>query len=254
MTPRFVRLFVVMVALVAAFCWLGQWQWRVAHDNATRTVLNAANEQKRVPIDDVLKPGADFVNSTSLRPVRAVGRFDSAHTVLVAGRVLNGKNGWWLVTPLVVDSSGARLPVLRGFVTSTTGLPAPASGRVTVDGALAPGESAATDTNLPSGQIGTIDMGLLLNTWGGTVYNAFVFETAQHPAGPLARTAVTPVPPPLIHKSSLQLQNAAYAVQWYVFAGFAIYMWFKMVWDESRLRELANAPDPSTTDPENEDA
>lgn len=235
MKPRFVRLFVVMLVLVAAFLWLGKWQWDSAHDSQSNKDIAKWASQKRVPLTTLMKPMEAFDNSHSLRPVTVTGTYDTAKTELVAGRVLRGERGYWLVTPLVVDGNGARIPVLRGFVTTTSHMPKPPSGKVTIEGAVAPGESVSQMGALPPGQIGTIDMGLLLNEWGGKVYNAFIFSTKQTPATAhqAGAASVAYVAPPVDRKTTINLRNAMYAVQWVVFSGFAIFMWVKMVRDDS---------------------
>ena len=144
MKPRFVRLFSLMLVLVAAFIWLGKWQWGTANNEANQKVLEEASQRTREPLDAVIKPQTPFDNSTSLQPITVTGRYDTSKTELVAGRVLEGKHGWWVMTPLVVDSTGARLPIVRGFIDKTTNIPKPPSGTVTVEGALAPGESVST--------------------------------------------------------------------------------------------------------------
>lgn len=254
MKPRLLRLFVVMLVLTAAFVWLGNWQWQTAHNKANQQVLEESNGRAVEPLDDVLKPQTTFDNGRSLQPIRATGHYDAAKTELVAGRVLDGKNGYWLMTPLVVDTTGARIPVVRGFVTQTTKLPAPTSGTVTIEGALAPGESVSTLGELPEGQIGTIDMGWLLNEWGGKVYNGFVFSTKQAPAAaPQPGTAVVQhIPPPVPKSTKVDLRNAAYAWQWWIFAIFAVFMWLRILHgeylDDRAAAEAAISDGPQATD------
>lgn len=234
MKPKHLRVFAVMVVLVAIFCWLGNWQWAAAHNIASKKAMQKASAQKTVPLETLLKPQTAFPNDKSLRPVTVSGHFDAAKTELIAGRVLNGKRGFWLMSPLVVDSTGARLPIVRGFVTQTSHLPKPPSGRITLNGALAPGESVSQLGDLPEGQLGTIDMGLLLNEWGGQVYNAFLFTTKEQPATPNqpGTAAVAHIPPPVPHATTVELRNAAYALQWWLFAAFTVFMWFKTVRDD----------------------
>src|SRR6185436_17541281 len=104
--------------------------------------------------------------------------------------------------PLLVRSSGARIAVVRGFVTdpAQAGAPDPAT-EVTVSGALAAGESPAESTSsdeaLPDGQMGALDLSTLVNRWPGALYNAFVFAAAEQPAvTPVAAPAVERLPPP----------------------------------------------------------
>jgi surfeit locus 1 family protein len=42
------------------------------------------------------------------------------------------------------------------------------------------------------------------------------------------------VPPPSPQPHGIAWRNAAYAVQWWVFAGFALVMWWKMVQQAAR--------------------
>jgi cytochrome oxidase assembly protein ShyY1 len=142
------------------------------------------------------------------------------------------------VTPFVVRSSGARIAVVRGFVTDPGQALAPAATETTVSGTLAQGESPTGETalaapTLPEGQMGFLDLSRLVNRWPGTLYNAFVFATAEHPDVTLvASPAVQQVPPPPLVGSGLSWRNAAYAMQWWVFALFAGYMWWRMVRDD----------------------
>lgn len=244
--PRHLKTAVLAVLLIAAFLWLGNWQWASAHNKASQKALAQAQQQKVVPLDELLKPQTEFPNDKSLRPVSVSGVYDQAKTQLVAGRVFNGQPGFWVMTPLVVDGTGARLPIVRGFVRQPGNLPKPPSGNVTLEGALAPGESVSQQTGLPEGQIGSIDMGLLLNEWGGTVYNAFIFSTKQTPATPSQPGTLTVqhVPPPT-PQAHLELRNAAYAAQWWVFAVFTVFMWFKTVRDDWKDEHNDVHPDPA---------
>ena len=243
--PRWLGLLVVVALVIVAFIQLGRWQLGVARDKAAVAQLRKVASEAPVDVTTVLAPLVPFPNDASSRPVYATGRY-AAGQVLVPDRRLDGRTGYWLITPFVVDGSGVRLPVLRGFLTSPSPVPPPPAGRLTVHGGLAPGESPSTMTGLPPGQIGSVDVSVLVNTWPGQTYNAFLFlqrETAASgpvPSGSGAATGdavpstlntLTHVPTPL-PDTGLQWRNAAYALQWWVFAGFAAYMWWRMVRDD----------------------
>lgn len=232
-TRRLMGLFALMVALVVAFILLGIWQLDVARSAGHSSANAAMQDQAVVPISSVMQPANAFPSTGSLRPVRARGHYDGARQELVAGRTLNGRNGFWVLTPLVVDANGARLGVVRGFVIDPKAAPAPltGSGQVTVTGALAPGESPSSSP-YPRGQIGAINLAFLANTWGGTVYNSFVFATAESPAATAAPIQRFAPPQP---GGGFHLLNAGYALQWWAFACFAIYVWVRMVRDEYAL-------------------
>ena len=72
----------------------------------------------------------------------------------------------------------------------------------------------------------SVDISTLVNEWPGSIYTGFAFaisEDGQESAPGLER-----VPPPL-PDTSLKFRNAMYAVQWWMFSAFALWMWLKMV-------------------------
>ena len=56
---------------------------------------------------------------------------------------------------------------------------------------------------------------------------------------PAPAVASTPVQPPVSADStaSIRLQNASYAVQWLLFAGFVVFFWVRMLRDDLRGAE-----------------
>lgn len=97
---------------------------------------------------------------------------------------------------------------------------------------MAPGESPDA-TPYPPGQIGAINLAVLANTWGGTVYNSFIFATSETPTATAA--PIQKFPPPQPGGGGFHLLNAGYALQWWAFACFAVYVWVRMVRDEYAL-------------------
>jgi len=237
--PRWLGLFGVLVVILVAFTFLGLWQVSVARDDARREAVAAAPLLAPVRLGDVLTPHAPFPGEASGRPVTATGSYDPSGQVLVADRRLDGVAGWWVITPLVVDGSAARIAVLRGFVTTASGSGPPPTfdGETVVTGTLAPGESPSTAA-LPPGQLGSVDLARLVNVWPGEIYNAFVFATGESPD---ASAGVQRVPPPPV-PTGFTLRNAAYALQWWVFGIFAAWMWWRMVRDDYRRDQAAVDP------------
>ena len=217
---------------------LGLWQLNVARQKGQVEQVQAAPTLPASDVAVLLSPAGPFPpDGTGLR-ITAKGMYDGSGQVLVTRRRLQGRAGYWVVTPLVVRSSGARIAVVRGFVTDPRQALAPAPTEVTVSGTLAPGESSTTDgpradPTLPEGQLAFLDLSLLVNRWPGTLYNAFVFATSEQPdLTSAASPAVQRVPPPPQLSSGISWRNAAYALQWWVFALFAGYMWWRMVRDD----------------------
>ena len=249
--PRWLGLSGLLVVLLAAFTLLGLWQLSVARDEARKSAIEEAPRQPVASLASVLQPHGAFPATASGRRVAAVGSYDPAGQVLVSGRRLDGAAGYWVLTPLVVTETGARLAILRGFV-RTPLAPAARTGEVTVLGSIAPGESPASPaTPLPPGQLPSVDLGHLVNEWDGSIYNAFLFAISETPdatdAGPAGSSAtggIERVPPPPV-PSGLTARNAAYALQWWVFGLFAIWMWWRMVReDHQRDEALRRGPEP----------
>ena len=242
LTPRFLGLLGLVLVLCAAFVWLGRWQLGVAESTALREAVASARSQQPAELTTLMQPHEPFRGDLSSRPFLATGHYDPAGQLLVPGRRLQGQPGLWVLTPFVLDRGGATLPVVRGFVTDAASATTPPPGTVTITGGLAPGESPAPDP-VPSGQIGSVDLSQLVNTWPGELYNGFGFLESQSPA---TASALTPVPTP-VGDVGVQWRNAAYAVQWWVFAAFALWMWGRMVRDETRRARAAAAPDPTAS-------
>ena len=245
--PRWLGLFAIVVMVVVSFGMLGLWQLNVARDKGRAEQARAAPTRAVADVAAVLRPHGAFPQDGTGRRITATGRYDGSGQVLVTPRLLRGERGFWVVTPLVVRSTGARIAVVRGFVTKPADAVAPGGAtEVTVSGTLASGESPNGDppnsaSALPEGQLATLDLSLLVNRWPGTIYNAFLFATAEQPDLTSASApGVQRVPPPPLPGGGLSWRNGAYALQWWIFALFALYMWWRMVRDDYEFdsREL----------------
>ncbi len=107
---------------------------------------------------------------------------------------------------------------------------------MTVTGRLRPAEQTddvMRSGNLPRGQVATVSTAELINLWpDARVRDGFVVATAQEPpsrATPVAVSAPT-------EGGGFTWRNLAYALQWWIFALFAVYMWFHFVRDALRGR------------------
>ncbi|MGW7432800.1 SURF1 family protein [Streptomyces sp. NPDC054861] len=225
----------VFVLLAIPFClFMGVWQLgkfedRVdTHQEAEQApdpgTLRTEPLERLLPVD----------KETSGRHAEASGRY--AEQFLVPDRELDGRSGSYVLTMLKTDG-GKSLPVVRGWLPAGAKAPAPPSGEVTVVGALQASESAGTKGvhaagGLPEGQLGMISAGALVNVVTDDVYDAWV-TLADSPAG------LTPVPAAVAAGTSLDLkafQNLGYTAEWFVFAGFVIFMWFRLLRREAEAQ------------------
>jgi cytochrome oxidase assembly protein ShyY1 len=225
LAPRWVGLTALMLASVAACVLLGLWQLGVARDEGQKEAVASAQALPRQSLDAVTAPHSAFKAEFSNRPVSVTGVYAAELGFVVPGRRLGGRDGSWVVTPLVTQQG--TVAVLRGFVDGVPGsLPAPPSGSVTVEGTLGPGESPRAGAAMPQGQRASVDLAALVNEWPGNLYNVVVLASSEQPA-PVPAATVIRVPPPQLD-APLNLRNLAYAIQWWVFGLFAVWMWWKM--------------------------
>ena len=146
-----------------AFVQLGRWQLGVAHDKARAEAVASAGSVAPVALSTLLAPHTSFPGDASGRLVTATGRY-AAGQVLVAGRLLNGASGYWLVTPLTVQGGGT-FPVVRGW-TPTPVAPPPPAQAITVTASLALARPLRRSS--PGRSAGRVDLARLVNTWPGT--------------------------------------------------------------------------------------
>ncbi|WNI23931.1 SURF1 family protein [Streptomyces sp. ITFR-16] len=269
LTPRWwgINLFVV---LAIPFCvFMGTWQLGRFED---RVQSHEAAEKQPAPGTLAAEPLDELLpvdTVTSGRPATASGRY--ADQFLVPGRELDDKTGFYVLGMLRTDS-GKALPVVRGWLPGKAGhtpVPAAPTGRVTVTGDLQASENAGTagaDTagGLPAGQVGMISAASLVNLVPYDVYDAWVTlrksdTAAASGAGAEASggAALRPVPAAAPQGSGLDLkafQNLGYTGEWFVFAAFVVFMWFRLIRREAEAaRDVAlglvpDAPDKHAPD------
>lgn len=254
--PKWLGALLLAVVFAVICGLLGNWQLREARAEARAQEIERAAAMPVQPLTEVVAPQSPFPPDGSTRRITATGSYDADGQVLITERRLDGVLGYWVITPLVVDETGASLPVLRGFVTDIDDAPAPPTGTVDIGGGLAPGESPMSEAGLPDDVFRSIDLSLLINRWDTTVYNAFVFLTEETQAGqPVALDGLERVPPPTGDSAQLNLKNAMYALQWWVFAAFGFFLWWRMV-RQAHLEETesADAADGGDSPPDDDPA
>lgn len=234
--PRMLGLLVLLLAAAAVCGRLGAWQLERAE---VRGAAAAQREAARVvtadpePLADLLAPGQTFVGDLVARKALVSGTYDDDGTLLVTGREHAGRtDGYLVLTPLHVATPDgtAVLPVVRGWSPTPDVAPAPA-GEVEVVGWLQAGEEAGTTP--VDGRTDAISAPQLLTVWGGPVYTGYLVVQTGDPADP---AGLEPLDPPTRAGSGLNVQNLAYAAQWWIFGLFAVGLWWRLVRDEAAGR------------------
>lgn len=229
--PRWLALLALIVVLCAVFGWLGSWQLDVARDKGAQKAAEQARAQPVAPVQDLLPPQQPFPAEADGRMVSAAGTYEPQSQALVPDRLQDGVRGWWVVTALRTEQ-GSVLPVVRGWVPSPQDPRAAATsvptGPVSLTGVLQPDDGAPTEVSqLPAGQVAEVDAAVLVNLWGGPIHNGYVLLSSQRASAGAAQPV--PVPPASGTAGRVDWRNVAYAVQWWVFGGFALVLWWKMV-------------------------
>jgi len=252
--PRMLLLLLVILAIAALFIRLGAWQL----DRAALRGAAAARETEAarltadpIPLDQALRVGQDFSTDQQVRKVTVSGEF--REQVLVPDRLVDGAPATLVVTSLWISDgpdAGAMIPVLRGWVApgdvvESGGVLRPVSaavgetlamppGHVTVVGFLTDSEQAVGGA-FPGGAVGAISTGQLTNLWGGPTFTGFIVRSDSQPPSSLPA-----VPPPSYsQQTGMNLQNLAYAGEWFLFGGFALFLWWRIVREDAVRRREA---------------
>ena len=249
--PKWMVGHVLAVVLVVAFVNFGFWQLRRLDDRRT---LNAAIESRSTlpvqPVDAVVDPAAGFgeVDGLEYRRVSAVGTYDAGASVLVRSRSLDGRPGFHVLTPLVIDGEAA-LVVNRGFVPFTAdpgqalAAVGPPAGSVEVRGLLLGTQErqgiGPTDPPGLLSEIARVDLGRLQQQYGGDLYPLYLQLEAQVPAN--AGELPVVLPPP----EQTEGNHLAYAVQWFVFAAIGAVGWPLLLRNAARERRAPPGAAPT---------
>lgn len=216
LTPRWLGYAVLAALSAAAFVGLGVWQYHRAR-TVTPPVAAASADAVVRPLSTVLDGSTAVGGAAAGQVVTVTGTWDRAGQAQVRGRLVGGRDGSWVVTPLR-RSDGPAVLVVRGFVPDGTAPPAAPTGRVTVVGWLAGSEDATSVATATADQVGSVSVPVFLNRVGYPLVDGFVGQTRVAPAP--AVQDLTPVPLPGGGRGSVSwsYQSLGYALQWNLFA------------------------------------
>ena len=232
MTPRPLRFWWVTLAAVlgvSATLALGAWQMSRA---AQKLALQAAIERRQAlpPADQRTVLAAANAGDLVHRPVVLRGTWAARHTLFLDNRQMNGKPGFYVVTPLQLEGSGAAVLVERGWVQRNflqrDALPAIATpaGVVEVRGRMAPPPGKLYEfAGAGQGPIRqNVDLAQLRAETGLALLDFAVQQTGPASEGllrewPQAATGVE--------------KHYGYAFQWWALSALIVllYVWFQFI-------------------------
>ena len=224
MTSRWVTLTALLILVVIGCVSMGAWQWSRAHRAVQPVSQSDGGAQE---LGQIYQPGDALPQAAYGAPVEISGKYDEANQLLVPDRLQDGASGYWILTPLNVEGGGV-VPIVRGWSADATASNiAPPSGQVKVLGQLEPSETddATSGALLPHGQIDMVSSAQLVSLWPGELYLGFVILQQQDPSNALATIPI----PPAQSATTISWQNFAYAIQWWLFALFACFFWWRVL-------------------------
>ncbi len=263
LTPRYWGAHLLMVLALAAAVALGLWQydaWTAGRAAEARDLSDAP----ALPLADVIGGDDPFPGDSLGQPVSFEGAWLPGGTLYVADRQQDGRRGYWVMTPVLVGDSA--MPVVRGW-SARPEAPTP-RGEVRVRGWLQASEgSGRRDDDLDDDVLPEMRVASVVQHVEADLYSAYVVadevvstssttgdrSTTGEDAATAGLTPVTPAAVPEV-STSTHLRNLLYAIQWWIFGGFAVYIWQRWCRDQLGDHRAAGAdPDGDAGEDHSED-
>ncbi|MDO5634616.1 MAG: SURF1 family protein [Micrococcus sp.] len=250
--PFWLLMLLLALGVASAFVWLSMWQFESAETMAppprSQTETPVALESHFAPVTAMTAQDADQV-------VEFSGEFVAGSDVLVAHRQFHGRDGYWVVSAVRVADSpdGEVMPVVRGWTAEPSITGSAPVGEVSVVGRLLPPEGPVPRETNDAGTgllFGSLSPAQLVNVWDEPAYAGFVaaFSVTDAAGQDVGAGSGTSAPgleaiwvAPQPEETSIVWMNVFYGVEWIVFAGFALFLWFRFMKDDHlrEQRELA---------------
>jgi cytochrome oxidase assembly protein ShyY1 len=233
LTARWVTIHLLTVAIVVIFLFFGRWQLHRWEHRGISAV--PPDSRPAVALADLVSPDQPLPGGSIGRQVTVTGHYDAASQVLVPGRELAGRSGFWVLTPMrpVAAPGGAAALVVRGWVVSPNdpALSAPTATVVVLGRLYAsedpPAVGTGTDAPLPRGQFREVNTAELTGQFPYRILDGYLLLGSQTPITAPA-PAVLPVPLNQDNRGG-GLYNLAYAIQWVLFSFAVLYFWVKLI-------------------------
>ncbi|PTL73099.1 hypothetical protein C1I63_09720 [Rathayibacter caricis DSM 15933] len=252
--PRWIGALVLALVIAGLFAALGQWQVGRAIDAAEP---DGGASETIVPLDAAAAPSAPVTATADGQRVEAASALVPGGAEVIGGRLNAGEPGWWVFAR--TRTSTADLVVAYGWTADEGEARAVAerlnSGEdvppASYTGRLVANEAAeAPEEDVDPQTLTALSIPALINRWPdppADVYQGYI--VVDEPLEGLEAIDS----PARQQDLSLNWLNVFYAIEWVVFAGFALYLWYRLVRDawEREVEEAldaeqsARAPAPS---------
>jgi len=242
--PQWIGALVLALIVSAVFAWLGQWQLgqAVVQQHEDEVVTETAR-----PLTELSAAGLPVSDAAAGRVVNVSGRFVADDFVIVEDRHHRGETGAW-VTGHLETAEGEHLAVAIGWAADATAAES-ARARIStaaevmgeqlqLEGRYMPSDAASfSGKRSDFGHVRSMAAAELVNLWTPFDGSAFAGFLVLHPSDASGIAALEPwnlqaiesVPP--LPQESVSWLNVFYAVEWVVFAGFAVFLWYRLARD-----------------------
>lgn len=223
--PAVLGLHLFAIAAIGFCLFMGTWQLGAYDQRQEDERAEQGETAAAVPLESVWAPGDVFTTDQDQRPVTVTGAFrPAAEQLWVTDREQGGATGVWLLAPVTVGD--AQLMVVRGWAPEAPAtFPDVPVGEVSFEAVLQPGEESASGWDPAARTIGSVRIPTLLNELGyADLWSGFAISTDPAVAGGLD---VAEVPEADVSWTAGG-RNLGYGLQWWVFAAFALFMWWRM--------------------------
>ncbi|WP_179424788.1 SURF1 family protein [Spelaeicoccus albus] len=246
--PKWIGVLVIALLLASLFVVLANWQFDRAR---TRQAPPKSATETVKPFNSVAKAQAPLPARDAYQKVSLSGNYRPRQQIVIPARELHGRDGYWVVTMFEPDGATVQtvkrrgrpieIPVVRGWTASEhEAETSRASGKhIRMIARIQPIEGPTPTDKMPAGQMATLSTAQLVNKWDVLSYAGYLLPMSQSGPGATS-TGLTTVPAPPPKAGGINLQSLFYAIEWIVFALFAVYVWWRMVRDEY-LREIEEA-------------
>lgn len=246
--PKYWAGHIAMVLCVGFAVGLGLWQldaWQTRRADAARDISNTTPTS----LDSVMNADDSFPGRQLGTPVTLAGSWVGDETLYISDRKLDGVKGYWVVTPVRIDTDGGVLPVVRGW--SATPDSATPGGTVAITGWLQATEGSTPIDDDPQDRVLTgMRLASMPQFIDGNLYSAYVVArdiTGQGaPDGTTLKSVTASAVPPV--SGFTALRNFLYAVEWWVFGAFALFVWVRWCRDTLEPEAAEGVPTGSTSE------
>ena len=241
---------IVTLAVASLFVVLTQWQF--AQSTAVQPRTHAETEAE-VALTEHFEPGVAMMSDQADQMVYFTGTIDPERTVQVESRVDEGNVGLWLVSSATVEGAPEdnNIPIAWGWIPEeiaadaseiqtlfeeSTGLSMDEP--MQIQGRLIPGEGPTPNTNhfIEPKSTQMLATAELVNPWNQPLYagyvvaESFTVDGAEHLVSGQTVKDVAVAPQP--EEREVAWLNIFYAVEWFIFAIFSLYLWWRFVRDD----------------------